>query len=143
MKFQVLETNTINETIRLLARWHNETPKQWIQNYTFTEQDVISTVNRMVRDTSVIILAEEDRPIGFIWGEKQNQDLMILSLYVDENFRKHQVATDLKLQLETWCRNNDIQKILTTVHSKNKNMLALNEKLGYEQKMIHMEKKLR
>lgn len=143
MKFRQIDPQlTDKEVIYNIARWHNETPRLWIPNYEPREEDIQETIQRMSESECYIGVAEDEEILGFIWAEKQEQDAMILSLYVDEKVREQKIGTYLKEALEAWCRITGISKIKTTVHSKNKKMILLNEKLGYEQKMIHMEKQL-
>ncbi|MBS4040130.1 MAG: GNAT family N-acetyltransferase, partial [Flavobacteriales bacterium] len=68
--------------------------------------------------------------------------IMILSLYITEDFRGRGLATMLKKQLEEWCRQEGVKTIQTTTHYKNYNMISLNEKLGYTPGMVFMTKKL-
>ncbi|MCH4887175.1 GNAT family N-acetyltransferase [Acidaminobacter sp. JC074] len=141
MDYIRIDTDHINdEVLYNIAKWHNETPRIWIPDYIPTEEEIAETIARMKDKEAYICIAKDQVILGFIWAEKQDQDVMILSLYVDESIRQKSVGTELKLQLEHWCRENEIRKIKTTVHSKNKKMLLLNEKLGYESKMVHMEK---
>jgi len=82
---------------------------------------------------------------GFIWAYKQEKpqdSVMILSLYVTEDYRGQGVATELKVLLEEWCRFEGIKTIQTTTHYTNDNMIALNQKLGYVPGMVHMTKTL-
>ena len=129
-----------HEVLYNIAKWHNETPSLWIPGYVPTENEINETIARMKSNECYICIAKQEETEGFIWAEKQDNDMMIMSLYVNEVVRQKNIGTDLKLQLEYWCKENNIRKIKTTVHSKNKKMLLLNEKLGYESKMIHMEK---
>jgi len=141
MDYIRVDTKQVNDQVLYnIAKWHNETPRIWIPDYIPTEEEITETINRMKNNESYICIAKEEDILGFIWAEKQEQDVMILSLYVDEAIRQKSVGTELKLQLEHWCKENGIRKIKTTVHSKNKKMLSLNKKLGYESKMVHMEK---
>lgn len=142
MKYYTLKASSSSNVIKKLATWHNLTPQLWLEDYYPTDDEIENTIKRMITNPCYIGVAEDEDVVGFIWAEKHEDHVMIVSLYIDEQYRKQNVASHLKKDLETWCLKEGIEKIKTTVHSKNKNMLALNEKLGYESKMIHMEKKL-
>lgn len=143
MKFRQIDPQlTEKNVIYDIARWHNETPRLWLEDYQPSEDDINETIERMMANDCYIGVAEEEKIVGFIWAEKQEDHALILSLYVDEEVREQKIGTYLKEALEAWCHITGISKIKTTVHSKNKKMITLNEKLGYEQKMIHMEKTL-
>jgi len=137
---QIHVQSSKEEIVAKIARWHNETPRLWMPEYEPTEKEINETIARMTNEDCYIGIAEDETIKGFIWAEKQDLDVMILSLYVDESARQQNIGTYLKEALETWCKIEGIRKIKTTVHSKNKKMIAMNEKLGYEPKMIHMEK---
>lgn len=149
-----LDCSYTDEKLELLliqiARWHNLTPKLWIPDYKASKADVEETVQRILNTKNedlFLAIAEDDQGDlqGFIWAYKQKEPqdtVMILSLYVTENYRGHGVATDLKILLEEWCRLRGIKEIQTTVHYSNSNMLTLNQKLGYIPGMVYMTKKL-
>ncbi len=137
---QIHATTTKDELLYSIAKWHNETPRLWMPNYEPSEEEINETIERMKTNDCYIGVAEEDSILGFVWAEKDENSVMILSLYVDESVRQKNIGTYLKEALEVWCKIEGVKKIKTTVHSKNKKMLLLNEKLGYESKMVHMEK---
>ncbi len=147
MKFRELDIKNEKNILRQVAIWHNLTPKLWLDGYKLDEADVKETVFRIINketeDISIIVAEDEDVCIGFIWGEKQSGGLMILSLYIEEEYRKKGIATELKVELEEWCIRNDINTIFTTVHSTNEKMLELNRKMGYKANMVSMSKKLK
>lgn len=144
-----LEDHDIESTLAQIARWHNLTPKMWLDNYYATEEDINETI-KLIKSTSksdlfIAVAREAEEIIGFLWGNREldhKNTFMILSLYVENQYRNKGVASTLKTLLEKWCRNNEIATIATTVHYTNKNMLALNQKLGYEAGMVTMRKKL-
>jgi GNAT superfamily N-acetyltransferase len=141
MKYSQIDSKTASKTVLYnISKWHNETPRLWIEGYEPSEDDIKETMTRMIDNESYIGIVEDKSIKGFIWAEKQEEDVMIMSLFVDESVRQSNLGTSLKEALETWCKMNGIKKIKTTVHSKNKKMISLNEKLGYESKMLHMEK---
>jgi len=141
MEFRQIDAKLENpKAIYRLAKWHNETPSLWIENYQASEEDIQETISRMQSKKNYIAVAEEEEIKAFIWAEVDDHEVMILSLYVEPNVRQQHLGTYLKEALETWCKITGISKIKTTVHSKNSKMIALNEKLGYQAKMIHMEK---
>ena len=137
---QIKMDDISDDVLYSISRWHNETPRLWIPDYEPTEDEITETITRMKENDCYIGIAVEDTIKGFVWAEKQDNSVMILSLFVDESVRKQNVGSTLKEGLEVWCKAEGIKKIKTTVHSKNKKMIALNEKLGYESKMLHMEK---
>ncbi len=141
MNYRQIHVSTTNDDLLYsISKWHNETPRIWIKDYEPTEEEIWETINRMKSNECYIGIAEDESILGFIWAEKQEDNVMILSLYVDDSVRQKNIGTYLKEALEVWCKIEGVKKIKTTVHSKNKKMLALNEKLGYEAKMVHMEK---
>lgn len=133
-----------------IAKWHNLTPKLWRPDYKASAADIEETIQRILntkREDLFLAIAEDDNENvqGFIWAYKQEEPqntVMILSLYVTENYREHGIATNLKTLLEEWCRIEGIKSIQTTVHYNNSNMLALNQKLGYIPGMVSMTKTL-
>jgi RimJ/RimL family protein N-acetyltransferase len=133
-----------------IAKWHNLTPKLWRPDYKISAADIEETIQKILntkKEDLFLAIAEDDNENvqGFIWAYKQEEPqntVMILSLYVTENYREHGVATKLKILLEEWCRIEGIKAIQTTVHYNNSNMLALNQKLGYMPGMVSMTKTL-
>jgi len=141
MNYTQIKLDDVSEDVLYnISRWHNETPRLWIPDYEPTEDEIEETITRMKDNECYIGIATEGSIKGFVWAEKEDNSVMILSLFVDESVRQQNVGTTLKDGLEVWCKAEGIDKIKTTVHSKNKKMIALNEKLGYESKMLHMEK---
>lgn len=133
-----------------IAKWHNLTPKLWIPDYKISTTEIEETILK-IQDTRnedlLLVIAEDEQghTQGFIWAckqEKPQDSVMILSLYVTEDYRGQGVATNLKVLLEEWCRLEGIKTIETTVHYKNNSMMALNQKLGYIPGMVYMTKKL-
>lgn len=131
-----------------IAKWHNLTPKLWRPDYKVSALDIEETIQRILNtkneDLFLAIAEDNQRDLqGFIWAYKQDEPqdtVMILSLYVTENYRSHGVATNLKILLEEWCRLEGIKAIQTMVHYSNSSMLALNQKLGYIPGMVYMTK---
>ena len=133
-----------------IAKWHNMTPKLWMSDYRASEADIEETILRILntknKDLFIAVAEDEQGNLqGFIWAYKQEEPkdtVMILSLYITENYRKYGVASNLKMLLEEWCRLEGIEAVQTTVHYTNTKMLALNQKLGYIPGMVNMTKKL-
>ncbi|MBS4535720.1 GNAT family N-acetyltransferase [Clostridium sp. D2Q-14] len=156
MNYKKLEINDINidEEIKSIlvqiARWHNLTPKLWRSDYKISAEDIDRTVERIHKtksqDLFLTIVEDEQGEIqGFIWAYKQEESqnsVMILSLYVTEDYRGRGIATRLKELLEQWCRLEGIKTINTTTHYNNHNMIKLNKKLGYIPGMVYMSKTL-
>lgn len=156
MNYRKIEINETDDDDKLdlllikIARWHNLTPKLWINNYKVSDKDIDNTVNRIINTRNkdlFLAIAEDDQNNmqGFIWAyklEKVQDSVMILSLYTAEDYRGQGIATNLKNLLEEWCRLEGIKTIETTVHFKNKSMITLNQKLGYAPGMLYMAKTL-
>ncbi|WP_313340149.1 GNAT family N-acetyltransferase [Sedimentibacter sp.] len=156
MNYRKIEINGINDDNKLdllltkIAKWHNLTPKLWINNYKASNTDIDETVRRIKntrnKDLFLAIAEDDENNIqGFIWAYKQEKvqdSVMILSLYTEEDYRGQGIATNLKNLLEEWCRFEGIKTIETTVHYNNNSMIALNQKLGYAPGMLYMTKTL-
>lgn len=156
MHYRKIEVNGINGDDKLelllikIAKWHNLTPKLWINNYKASNTDIDETVRRIknTRNEDLFLaVAEDDQNNihGFIWAYKQEKaqnSVMILSLYTAEGCRGQGIAINLKNLLEEWCRFEGIKTVETTVHYSNSNMIALNKKLGYVPGMVYMKKTL-
>ena len=151
MNYRIIEVKTESQvTLKLISKWHNLTPKLWIPEYKITEEDILSSINDMTNTPSknlFVAVAENDyKEIrGFIWGKRQeadNNSVMILSLYVENESRNLGIASGLKHELEKWCKKECIDTIETTVHYTNEKMIELNKKLGYTPKMVRMIKKI-
>ncbi len=140
---------TKEDVLFQIAKWHNLTPKLWLPDYKVSEKDISETINR-INDTPKedlfieYALDSNDVVVGFIWAYRMvdKNKVMIMSIYVNEEYRNKGVAKTLKEKLEVWCRNERVDEIHTTVHYKNTNMIKLNEKLGYEPGMVSMVKRL-
>lgn len=144
------ENHLINKELLKIAEWHNLTPMLWNPNYKVNDAILKETIERIAKtnqDDLFITLARtyQNAICGFVWAYKQDKpenSAMIKSLYVDERYRNLGIATQLKVLLEKWCVEKGLNIIQTTVHFKNKKMINLNEKLGYEAGMVLMSKSL-
>ncbi|MEQ5989516.1 GNAT family N-acetyltransferase [Staphylococcus saccharolyticus] len=77
-----------------------------------------------------------------MWGhyESQMKVVQIEVLYVVPKYRKQGIATQLKRYLEIWAK--DVGAIEAIVRNNNDNMVALNQKLGYQTTHLKMTKNL-
>lgn len=154
MKYRKIEINfqdeNLNHLLVQIAKWHNDTPRLWIPDYEPTNEDIEQTVERIrgTKDEDLFLTVAEDengQAQGFIWAyrmEEPSDCVMIVSLYVAEDYRRQGIATNLKKMLEEWCKSKGVKTIKTTTHYNNKSMIELNKKLGYVPGMVHMSKTL-
>lgn len=146
--FRILQKDDIKE-FNFIAEVHESLPAAWINNYIIDDEEVKKTIEELVKrhkgsQILCCIFENNDEIIGFIWAEvnEDNSEVVdIISLWTSENYRGQGIATKLKIQLEDWTKNKtNAKKISTTVSAKNKAMLALNQKLGYEINSYKMTK---
>jgi len=146
MRYVDLQTNASTEAIMYeIATLHNWVPKIWMDIDPPTESEIQTTLSKMMTNKCYIRIVQEQHSntlIGFVWAEVFDDHVMIISLYVKKAYRNQGIASQLKKDLETWCLNQEIYTIKTTVSYKNTNMLKLNMDLGYEPRMVHMVKHL-
>ncbi|MTI47919.1 GNAT family N-acetyltransferase [Sporosalibacterium faouarense] len=153
MNYRKIEINSEDKSLESIlpqiAKWHNMTPKLWRPEYRVTSKDMEETIERIKntkKEDLFIMIAEDNNKIqGFIWAckqEKPQDSVMILSLYITEDYRERGIATKLKILLEEWCKRECIKIIQTTVHYDNQNMISLNQKMGYNPGMVRMTKTL-
>ncbi|MCK5760980.1 MAG: GNAT family N-acetyltransferase [Candidatus Delongbacteria bacterium] len=136
---------------RFIAETHEDMPRGWISDYTPDENEIINTENRLIElhktlDIFCMVAEVDGSIVSFIWAEinKQNVKVIdIMSLWTDKDYRNKGIATQLKNELEIWCKTSTkAYKIRTTISSKNQSMILLNEKLGYRTDYYKMSKKL-
>lgn len=132
-----------------IAKIHESLPAAWIDNYAIDNIEIEKTARRLkdrhtTNDIFCSVVEDNDEIIAFIWAEINEEDnkiLDIISLWTSQNYRRKGIATRLKLKLESWAKaQTDAKKISTTVSSNNKNMVQMNQKLGYEIKSYNMFK---
>ena len=147
MRYIDLQINASKEKMMYeISKVHNEIPKLWMPIEPVTEAEIQSSMSRMMTNKCYIRMVQEDDSdtlVGFIWAELFDDHAMVVSLYVDKKHRHQGIASQLKKDLETWCINQEVYKIKTTVSYANKNMLKLNKELGYKAGMVHMVKELK
>lgn len=139
-----------SELISKIALEHSKAPLNWNKNYSYTTEEVnqdIERIKNFLKSKKAIILADllNNELKGFIWGEIADNNLNqleIISLWVDKENRQQGIASNLKIELEKYCKQNQIRTITTSVFANNHKMLNLNKKLGYEIVYHKMKKKL-
>jgi len=150
MKYSKINPSVNELILNQIVKWHNMTPKLWIEDYKPTEEDLKETIKRIVeteKSDLYLGIAQDDLDelVGFIWAYRKCDDeksVMIMSLHVEPEYRNQGIASHLKKDLESWCREIGVHSVETTVHFDNKNMLELNQKLGYNAGMVCMKKML-
>lgn len=66
----------------------------------------------------------------------------IYTLWVSADYRNQGIATELKKRAEVWAQENNLDHILTWVHSDNSKMISLNKSLGYNIVNFKMKKNI-
>ncbi|MCK4957689.1 MAG: GNAT family N-acetyltransferase [Candidatus Cloacimonetes bacterium] len=149
-KYRSLDVNSIDE-LRQIAKIHLSVPALWINNYSFEEIEIDSTVNDLLvksksNNLFCYIFENNNEIISYIWAETSNinpEILNIISLWTKDEYRNKGLGTFLKQLLEDWAKKQDlIKKIVTTVSAKNLNMIKLNENLEYKISSYNMVKEL-
>jgi len=144
-----INTNDIAE-VEFICLRHIETPALWIENYSFSEEELneIRTDFLKAIDRNILfgLTAKTEKGIiGFIWAEllpKRPDVAEIFSLWISPEFRKKGIATELKNKIEKIAIDRGVKKIRTNVYSSNKTMLDFNLKLGYKITRYDLEKEL-
>lgn len=145
-----LNENDLKE-FNFIAKIHESLPGAWIDNYTIDDEEVKITLKGLVEkhktnDILCYIAEKDSKIISFIWAEinKSNLETVdIISLWTDEEYRGQGIASSLKIELEKWAKlETSAKSISTTVSAKNKSMINLNRKLGYEIMSYKMIKKI-
>lgn len=145
-----LKGNDLRE-FEFMSQTHESLPSAWVDNYIINIEDVEETVKRLVKrhntkDIFCYIAEKDSEIISFIWAEINEIDKEIIdvfSLWTDERYRGQGIAYDLKIELEKWAKSEtNANYINTTVSAKNKSMIYLNERLGYEILYHKMIKKI-
>ena len=142
--------NPSEEDLFLISKIHMELPVIWLDNYTFTDDDIYEQMNHFKNIISenrdkFFIAQYNDKIVGYLISEimKRNpKGIYINSIWTDPQFRKNGICTTLNKMLENEARNQGILEIRTTVSIKNEPMLSLNEKLDFEKKYIDLVKDL-
>ena len=67
----------------------------------------------------------------------------VITLWVDPDYRRQGIATELKKRGERWAIKAGLEHIQTSVHESNTTMLELNQDQGYEAVQIKLRKKLK
>lgn len=66
----------------------------------------------------------------------------VITLWVDPEYRRQGIATELKKRGETWAKSIGLEHIQTAVHESNMAMFELNQAQGYEVVQIKLRKKI-
>ncbi len=126
---------------KFIAEIHESLPGAWVDNYNIDIEEIQKTIKRLIEkhktdDIFCYIAENKSEIISFIWAEVNENDkdtIDIFSLWTDEKYRGQGIASNLKIELEKWAKSEtSAKKIATTVSAKNRNMVDLNKKLGYE-----------
>lgn len=71
----------------------------------------------------------EDKIVGFIISTLIEKELEILAVFVKEDYRKQNIATELMKHI---IKNNDVKRVLLEVSEKNIAAINLYQKLGFK-----------
>jgi len=102
---------------------------------------VNSMYEHYIDDDNCILSVAEDNNIivGYLYGYIVNDDVTykikvakLDALYVDENYRVKDVASNLIDEFKIWCQNNDVKSIEVNVLSDNVKAKKLYEKHNFK-----------
>lgn len=136
---------------RFMAEVHESLPAAWIDHYVVEPRAVELSFAYLVEKHKVgeiacFVAESNGEIIAFVWAEVHEQEkevLNIISLWTKPQYRGQGIATKLKLLVEDWAQaETSAKKIVTTVSARNRNMVQLNQKLGYQIEEHKMVKKL-
>ena len=136
--------------MRFVAEADSRIPLEYDSHYTFTATSIDQRLKyyQEFKDEDFFEVAlDRDRVVGFhaVHIIPYPPDLKagnIATLWVDPDYRKKGIASQLKARAEVWGRKNKLAFLQTNVHTNNKKMLAINQAAGFETAYIHLRKRL-
>lgn len=105
----------------------------------------------MLDKTNAIIIAlADDYPVGFTAGNVRISPAFLGSmkighlshLFVDQDYRKHQLGIKLSKELEIWFDQKNVELIELDVLIQSEDVIRFWERAGYRQEYIRMNKQL-
>ncbi len=133
--------------IKQIANIHETLLSQAESNYKCTKLSIALRYEMICSrlehtNDKIYIYENEGQLIAFIWGYFSNEKSMvnIELLYVEPQFRKLGIATQLKIALEKWAKTMNAKRISSTIHKSNLPMISLNKDLGYQVSHVKMYK---
>ena len=100
-------------------------------------------------DNEAFILVSGDRNAGALWMGKSRDHLTcddtgyLMGLFVEKEFRRKGLGTELVRSAEQWCRSNDLLSMTLNVGAVNDAAASLYRKAGYEPRSIVMKRLLK
>ena len=136
--------------IRFVAEADSRVPLEYDAHYTFTPASIdqrLKYYEQFKADDFFEVALDGDRVVGFhaVHVIPYPPDLKvgnIATLWVDPDYRKKGIASQLKARAEVWGRERKLAFLQTNVHTNNKTMLAINQAAGFETAYIHLRKRL-
>ncbi len=129
-----------SDAIRLLVARHQGLPRAWDPEHEVRANRVAhdvavlsdaTTANRRI----VVVASDEREAIVALHWVALSDDLgtcaMVQSLWTDPSLRRRGIARELKRLGEEWARSVGATTIATNVAPKNREMILLNETLGF------------
>jgi len=112
---------------------------------TYQKERVLGMKKNLKNKKHYWIIAEENKEItGFgqvvIINKSQGE---LEKLYINKNYRNKGIASKIEKILETWLKNNNINKIYSRILLNNKPSIQFHMKKGFKQTAIKMEKNLK
>lgn len=96
----------------------------------------------------ILVAAIQDKVVGYLFGYIQELELykypigFLDSLFVIEEYRNHNIGTELMTHFEKWIKEKDIKYIDLKVLSNNEDAVRLYQKLNYKIRVDLMRKNL-
>jgi GNAT superfamily N-acetyltransferase len=149
LQYRRADYSNVSE-MRFIAEADSRIPLEYDSHYTYTDASIdqrLKYYQDFKTDDFFDVALDGPRVVGFhaVHIIPYPPDLRvgnIATLWVDPDYRKRGIASELKARAEIWGREKKLVFLQTSVHTNNKKMLAINQAVGFETAYIHLRKRL-
>jgi GNAT superfamily N-acetyltransferase len=150
IQYRSVNRDDLNE-LRFIAEKDSKIPKLYEAEFPWNEKSIdgrLELYNRLSASEDFFEVAlQNGKIIAFHIIKKAPfpPDLymgLIITLWVEPEFRGKGVATAIKSRGERWAKTQGLDHLQTGVHATNSKMISINEKSGFQTFQFNMKKKL-
>lgn len=133
--------------LKFLAKLYVSVPFSWDAQHFITDKDVDENLNWLMSNQNslkCLVVLDQARIIGIhiLFKLPTSKTCTIKTLWIEADYRRRGLGTELKALGEEWARTNGVEKIMTQVMSENLTMLEMNKRKGFLLTKFVMEKSL-